>query len=367
MNLKRYREQLARDLERWIANGWVPEVSRALILADIPSEAGGRTALWLGMIGAALAGLAIIAGIADNWAVIPRALKLVLLLAMMWAALGGAIWAGARRPNTVNGLTLVAALIFAASIGLLGQSLNIPGDPDNALLFAAIGAGVLALAAESVAAGLVYLALVALLYWAGSLFSFWGEFSPGDNLHYALFLGGGLALAAILRSRLLVHGTLILVGTLVLNNAWRILPLGDFVGVGVSGPLQAYAAAIVWAVVGVLGLVGAMRGVSGAGILLGWSAWHGLSAFGLAGIENKHALMHRILWIAVSILVIALVARLRQGWALAAGVISLIAACFFVLVDLGLELGAAAGVFGIAALAVLGIAYLIRRKPKESA
>ncbi len=192
MNLKRYREQLARDLERWIANGWVPAESRDLILADVPAEAEGRTALWLGMIGATLAGLAIMAGIADNWAVIPRVAKLVLLLGLMWAALGGAIWAGTRRPNTVNGLTLLAALIFAASIGLLGQSLNIPGDPDNALIVAALGAGLLALAAESVAAGIVYLALIALMYWAGSLFSFLDDFSPGDNLHFALFLAGGL-------------------------------------------------------------------------------------------------------------------------------------------------------------------------------
>src|SRR5262249_20733532 len=144
-----------------------------------------------------------------------------------------------------NGLMLIASLIFAASIGLLGQSLNIPGDPDNALLVAAVGAGLLSLAAESIAAGVVYLALVALMYWAGSLFSFLDDFSPGDNLHFALFLAGGGALALLLRSRLLAHGTLILAGALVLNNAWRFIPL--------FGHESAYAAALVWAAVGVAG------------------------------------------------------------------------------------------------------------------
>ncbi len=252
MNIKRYREQLARDLDRWIANGWVPAASRDLILADVSVEAAGRTSLWLGMIGVTLAGLAIVAGIADNWSVIPRAFKLILLVALIWASLGGAIVAGARgRPNMVNGLTLLASLIFAASIGLLGQSLNIPGDPDNALLLAAVGAGLLSLAAESIAAGIVYLAFVAMMYWAASLFSEWNAFSPGDSLRFALFLGGGAVLAVLLRSRLLAHGTLLLLGALVLNNAAHILPghLND-----------TYAATCVWAVAGAIGFAGVLRG-----------------------------------------------------------------------------------------------------------
>jgi uncharacterized membrane protein len=359
MNPRRYRERVAADLERWIAAGWVPTSSRELILADLPADPPGRTALWLGMIGATLAGLAIIAGIADNWAVIPRALKLVLLLALFWSALTGAISANARgKPNTVNALVLLAALIFAASVGLIGQSLNIPGDPENALLIAAIGAGVLALAGSSIAAGIVYLALVALLYWASTLFSVWGGFSPGDNLHFALFLAGGLALSLVLRSRLIAHGTLLLAGALVLNNAWRFLP--------VTHHDYAYVAASVWGALGALGLLGAIAARAGSGILLGWSAWHGLLAFGLAGIEAPHALTHRILWIALSIGVIALVARLRQNWTLAAGVISLVAACFIVLLDLGLELSAAALVFGGASLVVLAIAYLVRRRGAEA-
>lgn len=356
MNAKKYRERVAADLARWIGNGWVPEASRELILADLPKDAPGRTSLWLGMIGATLAGLAIIAGIADNWAVIPRILKLALLLALMWAAIGGALWANAReKSNTVNALVMLAALIFAASVGLLGQALNIPGDPDSALVVAAIGAGLLALAGSSIAAGVAYLALVALHYWADTLFATWGEFSPpSNNLEFALFLAGGLVLAAALRSRLLLHGTLLLAGALVLNTAWRFLP--------VDHDAYAFVAAGVWAVLGAAGLIGAIAARPGSGILLGWSAWHGLLAFAIAGIETKEDLVHRILWIAVSVAVIALVARLRQNWALAAGVISLIAACFVVLLDLGLELSAAALVFGGAALVVLAAAFLVRRR-----
>jgi uncharacterized membrane protein len=357
MNIRRYRDQLVRDLDRWIANGWVPAASRDLILADLPAEQQGRTALWLGMVGVTLAGVAVIAGIADNWSVIPRALKLALLLALIWGALGGAIWAGARGlRNTVNGLALLAALIFAASVGLLGQSLNIPGDPDNALLVAAIGAGLLSLAAESVAAGVVYLALVASMYWAASLFSSWDQFSPGDNQRFALFLAGGGLLALLLRSRLLAHGTLLLVGALVLNNADHVLP----------GNLNyAYAAATVWAVAGTVGLVGVLRGVGGSGILLGWSAWHGFAAFGLSAFDDKNALLHHVSWIAIAVVVIALVARLRQGWTLTAAVLSLIAACWLILTDLGLSLGAASAVFGAVALVVLAVAFFVRRA-KES-
>lgn len=359
MNARKYRERVAADLERWIANGWVPEASRESILADLPKDAPGRTSLWLGMIGATLAGLAIIAGIADNWAVIPRILKLLLLLALMWAALGGALWANARgKSSTVNALVMLAALIFAASVGLLGQALNIPGDPDSALVVAAIGAGLLAIAGSSVAAGAVYLALVALHYWADTLFATWGEFSPSNNLEFALFLAGGLVLAAALRSRLMLHGTLLLAGALVLNTAWRFLP--------VDHKSYAFVAAGVWAALGAAGLAGAILGRAGSGIVLGWSAWHGLLAFAIAGIETKENLVHRVLWIAVSVTVIALVARLRQNWALAAGVVSLIAACFVVLLDLGLELSAAALVFGGAALAVLAVAFLVRRRSEAA-
>ncbi|MFO1187488.1 MAG: GDYXXLXY domain-containing protein [Alphaproteobacteria bacterium] len=286
MNAKRYRERVAADLERWIANGWVPEASREPILADLPKDAPGRTSLWLGMIGVTLAGLAIIAGIADNWAIIPRILKLALLLALMWAAIGGALWANGReKSNTVNALVMLAALIFAASVGLLGQALNIPGDPDSALVVAAVGAGLLALAGSSIAAGVVYLALVALHYWADTLFATWGEFSPSSNLEFAVFLGGGLVLGAALRSRLMLHGTLLLAGALILNTAWRFLP--------VDHDAYAYVAAGVWAVLGAAGLIGAIANRAGSGILLGWSAWHGLLAFALTGIETKDDLVHR--------------------------------------------------------------------------
>jgi hypothetical protein len=39
MDTKRYKRRLLADLHRWIAKGWVPEASRALIDADIPEEA----------------------------------------------------------------------------------------------------------------------------------------------------------------------------------------------------------------------------------------------------------------------------------------------------------------------------------------
>jgi len=353
MNLKRYREQLTRDLERWIANGWVPAASRELILADIPAEAPGRTALWLGMIGATLAGLAVIAGIADNWAVIPRALKLGVLLALLWATLGGAAWAATRgRPNAVNALTLVAALIFAASIGLLGQSLNIPGDPNTVLLVGAVGAGLLTFAGASSAAGLVYLVFAGLWYWNDSRPA-WSDTLTTADLYAALFLLGGLAAARLQRSRILGHASLLCAGPLALALAFHALP---------HDAESAYAAAGLWGALGAVSLIGVYLGRSGAGIPLGWSAWHGLFAFGFAGLFVEPILLHRISWIAISIGVIALVARARQAWALAAGLISLVIACFTMLVDLGLGLGTAAAVFGVAALAVLGIAHLLKRR-----
>jgi hypothetical protein len=355
MNARRYRERVAEDLERWIAAGWVPAASRGLILADLPADPPGRTTLWLGMIGATLGGLAVIAGVADNWAIIPRALKLALLLALLWAAVGGGAWAGGRtKPNITNALTLVAALIFAASVGLLGQSLNIPGDPGDVFLAAALGTGLLALAGASPAAGVVYLVFAAVWYWNnGGEFDFGPKFLTHKDLYGALFLVGGFVGAAALKSRVLAHASLLLAGPFALIIAYRAI-YGD--------ASAAYSVAAAWGVIALIGYLGVRMERAGAGVVLGWGVWHGLAAFGFAGFGHGSAILHRVLWMGVSIAVIALVARARQSWSLAAGVISLAVACFTILVDLGLGLGNSALIFGSAALVVLALALLLRRR-----
>lgn len=352
MNIRAYRARLERDLDRWIAAGLVPAESRAGILADLGPEPQGRTALWLGMTGAVLAGLAVVAAIADNWALIPRALKLGLLLALLWSAIGMAIW-GERRGQAAyrNAGALLAALIFAAAVSLIGQALNIPGDPEAAVFYAALGAGALALAARSPAAGLVYLALAALWYGfdGASIFGSANDLDHRDAMA-GLLLAAGFAGAALMPSRVLLHAALALAG-----------PYLFFIGLQISDDVVVgYALALVWGLLGAIGVLLASRGTEGGRTLVGWSAWHGLLVFAIAGVDSDYEIAHRLVWLALSIGVIAVGARLKQGWVTAAAIFSLIGACFALMLDLGLSLSVAALIFGVAAVITVIAARALR-------
>ena len=360
MNWKHYKAQLTKDLERWIEVGWVPADAKESILDDVEARTPqADISPWLALTGVVLGGVALIALVADNWAVIPRLAKLILLLGLFWAALGGALWADAqKRARTVNGFVLLAGLIFAASLGLLGQSLNMSGDPADTLLFGGLGAFALSLASRSSGAGVLGAALSS-IWFVNVTPGFLGLGGP-DVLHRTDLIGFGLLLmtgatAAACRCRILLHGLLAIGGLYFLSVLTRLA--------GLSG--GAMLAAGLWAAVGLVAALASQQSRVGALTALGWSAWHFNFAVAASGIDFDDAIGHRVIWLAFAIATLAGGVQFRSGWAAAAGILSLITAGFVLLMDLGLALTTAALIFGIAAAGAGALAWFLRRPQKE--
>jgi hypothetical protein len=369
-----YRKRLKADLDRWLARGLLLEDQRAAILADLGEVRPALSAAGaLGIVGATLLGLAVIALFAANWDAIPRLGRPGLVLAVLWAGLIGAARVGRTRPLWAEGLTLIAALVFAAGIGLVGQMYNIPGEPRAALALAALG-GIVIAAATDRAAPLAAAAAFAGLAYGGDLFGgVFGQsgrsgFGSSDVLMIAFLIASG-ALAWRQRSRLNLHALLLLGGLAV----WTLLAKGFALAEGLGRALESWepaTATVAFLWIG-LGLWARTHTRPGARTLAGYAAWYGLFALGVWGAgeawDDGMGLVHRILWLAAGIGAIALARADRHGWMLAAGIVSAIVAAIVLMSDLGLSLLTASVVFGLLAAAALVAAWLLGRNRGRAA
>jgi uncharacterized membrane protein len=142
-----YKENVARDLDRWIESDLVPAGNRAAILDSIPQASRMDAATALAWVGGVLAGIALIAFVAANWEALPRLARFALVLGLFGGGAGAAAWfSRAGRPNAANGLLTFTAFAFAAAIGLTGQIFDIAGDERTAFYAAGVVAAALALA-----------------------------------------------------------------------------------------------------------------------------------------------------------------------------------------------------------------------------
>jgi uncharacterized membrane protein len=340
-----YKTRLQRDLDGWIAAGLVPAESREPILDTVPDAPRVEASTALAVVGALLLGIAAIAFVAANWSEIPRIGRFALILGLFLGVAGGAAWAGrsGARPVLTNTLLTVAALIYAAAIGLTGQIFDIAGDPQRALRGAGLAAGLLALAGRSSGAGIAALALVGL-----------GDFAGDDRSRWLVFAApAGLALAWFWRSRPLAHAAslALIVGALAAISEWGLDRDGrDFlIGAGVLAALA--------------GLARHAAARPEAKIAFLWFVWGALLHFGLGGFgdhDQAFTAVHRAAWLALSAGVVALGAHDRQGVVTAAGVVSMAAAVCAILFDLGFGLMAAAGLFAACAVAALAVALVVR-------
>lgn len=340
-----YRRRLARDLETWITEGLVPATSREAILARIGERPRFEAAAALGLIGAALLGAAAIALTAANWGEIARLHRFALILATFAVAAAAAAWAAAKdRPNARNGLLTLAALIFAAAVGLTGQIFDLTGDPKTALLIAAAGATLLAVAGQSSGAAIVALALA----------------FPGDVLPDRTFVILPLSLlaaAAALR--------------------WASVPLAHAAALGVMAgavlmlesrlPLYtALALSMAFLIAALAGRLGRGR-FSVATVFYGWWTWGALAMFAISAFELARpsiALLmgHRLALMGLGAGAVALGRHDRHALVTAAGVLALVGAAAGLLFDLGVALTTAAAIFGVGALMALVLAFLLRRR-----
>lgn len=342
-----YKTRLGQDLDRWIAQGLVAPSSRGPILAGVEEPRRVDAATAFAVVGALLAGAAVIAFVAANWNGMARIVRFGLVLAGFLAAAGGAAWAAKMaRPVLTNSLLAVAALIYAAAIGLSGQIFDIAGDPQTALRGAGVAAFVLALAGGSSGAAIVALALIGLGDMAG------GDGGAADHIRWSAFAAPiGLAFAWFWRSRPLAHaaGLAVLVAWITLpgeRDSWRML-----------------LTAVVFVLLA--GLARWRRDEPTSTDLLGWFAAAALIAFALAGAElGELTILHRGALLLLSAGVVAWGRHDRHDLVTAVGVIGMLGAVSLILFDLGLGLMTAAGVFGACALTALAAGLALRGRKR---
>lgn len=384
MRLETYRKRLESDLDRWIAAGMVAPERRADILASVATEGDkdrARTAL--GVAGVILLGLAIIAFVAANWDGLSRFWRFAVLLSAFAAAIAGAVVALTRaRPRIADALVLLAALIYAASIGLIGQIFNIAGSAAPALMTAAFGAMALAWAGSSRASAASALIFGALWQWSAMWEgqSSWMGGSISDwrfaDLGYPILIIIAAGLSRLWNSPVVRHLAIWaggFAGGIVLFKAF-----GDH-GDGIK--MWALVQTIFWLGLAAYGRTRFTKGRAGGATLYGYGAWWGLGAFTLLGLALSGdaewsgvdigvagAILHRLLLMAGALGAIALGNRDRQGWLTAAGVAAFIAATAMLLFDLGLSLEAAAGVFLFASVAaIFGAVWMGRQRRQTGA
>lgn len=345
-----YKTRLTQDLDRWIEQGLVPAQSRGPILSSVADARRLDAGAALAIMGAILAGLAVIAFVAANWDAIPRLARFVLILTVFAASAAGAAFAGLKgRPLTRDVVLGVAALIYAAAIGLTGQIFDLAGDPQAALRGAGLAAILLALAGRSHTAAIAALALIALGDFAGP------EGLFGLQLRWlAIAAPAGAALALAWRSPSLAHlaGPALVVGWLFASPDLE--PRG-YLALSAAFALTAAGARFL-----------AEQERPAAGVLYAWLVVGALTAFAVGGLADETlGLAHRLIWLILAGAVVALGLHDRAGAVTAAGVLAAIGAVSAILVDLGLGLMTAAGVFaGCAVLALVAGGLLRRKGPK---
>ena len=163
-----FAEQLHRESERWAADGIVTaeqaeELRRRYPLGEAPRS---RAAATLAVIGGAAVGVGVIGFVAANWEGMSHGLRLALLV----AATAGAYAAGYRLreddgpyPRLGEAFYVVGALVYGASLFLVGQMVHVEAHDPLALLLWAAGAAAAAVAVRSRA--LEVLSLVLLTAW----------------------------------------------------------------------------------------------------------------------------------------------------------------------------------------------------------
>lgn len=353
-----YKERVKDDLDRWIAGGLVTADKRAEILATIPDARRLDAATTLAYVGAVLLGIAVIAFISANWDGTPKLARFTILLAGFLAMAGLGAWGAHReRPILSNIALMLAALVFAASIGLTGQIFDIAGDPKTASYGAGIAAFALALAGRSTGAATVGLVFIALGDFADRD---WFDSSPHGDAPWMLVFGPFSAFLAL---------------------RWGSAPLAHVSALAIiycfgwfAARTEGDAAVLLFLSIGMGAMAMGARWLHAqdrqfAGVFYGWFAWGALLFFAVAGYapwlmngeSHTGGLLHRLIWLALSGAVLTLGRYDRHMLVTAVGVLSLIGAICALLTDLGLDLLAAAGVFMLCALAALVAGFMLRR------
>lgn len=354
-----YKDRVKDDLDRWIAAGLVSSDKREAILNTLPDARRLDAATALAWIGGVLLGVAVISFIAGNWDQLPRLARFALVIAaFLAAAVAGARAAHKERPILSNIALTIAALVFAAAIGLTGQIFDIAGDPKAASYAAGIAAFALGLAGRSTGAATVGLLMIGLGDFVGREW-----FAHVDNDVPWMLIAAPLGAYLALRW-----------GSAVLAHASALGIIYCFFWFSVRS--DADAGVFLFMSVGLAAMGAAARWLYAqdrpfAGVFYGWFAWAALVFFAIAGYlpwtkggSDSGGIIHRIAWLGASGALIALGRFDRHLLITAVGVLSFAAAIIALIADLNLNLLASAGVFLLCALAAIAAGLMLRRKAR---
>jgi uncharacterized membrane protein len=202
-----------QDIERWVASGLIDRATAQKLYAELADRPGrfGLGAV-LGVLGAVLLGAALLSLVAANWDVIPRLLRVALILILIAAGYLGGAWRAAKGDTLFSSvLYLIAATGFGGGIALVGQMYHISGDGSSAALVWCIGtlAAALLLLSGNLAAmasliGIFYLVTAT----KDNLSGLASESSwHGDHYYWIvpLLVLGVAAVARLTRTRLALH------------------------------------------------------------------------------------------------------------------------------------------------------------------
>jgi len=273
------KRRARRDLDRWIADGLVPAQNRQAILdSAAPSPRRGSAAGAAATLGAILLALAALSFVAANWSELPKLARFILILAALWASLGGAAAAFARgAPALGHALALLGAALFGAAIMLTAQTFNMSAFRNTGVLIWAAGALATALVIPSRPV-LVLAAGVGAL-WAG--LEAGNPFTPGPVWTYLALWAVTAAAALRLKSSITLH--LLAAGLVVWIGHTLFETLGRF------GSDTRYWLCAFILVSGALAMAASLaldRRIEGAGVLAGWMAWAAaLGALALQGAD----------------------------------------------------------------------------------
>ncbi len=187
-----YTNRIQRDVQRWHDAGWIDQQGRAGILADVETrKALVSLPAVLAILGATLIGFSAMTFVAANWQGMSKLARLLLLMAGLWIAYGGAAVLFSRRLEAFGHAAVMAgSAVFGAAIMLVSQMYHIEGNPPDAVLLWALGAlasGVLFRSGPALA-----LAMLAIAVWSG-----WEmQLTPG--VHWAFLAGWAVVAAAYL-------------------------------------------------------------------------------------------------------------------------------------------------------------------------
>jgi uncharacterized membrane protein len=386
-----FGERLARESERWVAEGLVTAEQAAALRrrhpAGVEREAPrSRAAAALAVIGALAVGFGVIGFLAANWEELPHPARLALLTLAVAGAYAAGYWLRERTnrlPRLGEALHLLGVLLFGASLFLVGQMYHVEAHDPLALLIWAAGATAVAVIVRS-----PVVAVAALL-----IFSGWIAFEAGTALEDADEGPAALAVLAVLYG-----GALYALGTVALRrvrHAWleatgfafSARRLGLVVGAGgafvftfteaaeelegaageLGGALEAGLLLLaVLALVGAAGLAREERrtGAYEAAVLAALVGSVLVAVYG-GGSGALYALLFNLLFAAVALGAIYAGYVNDEPWLVNLGVVlvavDLIARYFDVFWS---ALPRSAGLIG-AGLLVLAIAYLLERQRKR--